>query len=66
MRRGHPAEGGVFKPTVTSSRESTDSPGIDGTEAQNPQQSRAEKSTPEPGRRRRQQCGKLLDALWDE
>ncbi|KAJ1152269.1 hypothetical protein NDU88_005045 [Pleurodeles waltl] len=62
----HPAEGGVSKPTATLSRESTDSPGIDGTDAQNQQQSRAEETTQEPGRRRRQQHDNLFDTRWDE
>ncbi|KAJ1100004.1 hypothetical protein NDU88_005094 [Pleurodeles waltl] len=62
----NPAEGGVFKPTTTSSRECTDSSGIDGINVQNQQWSRAEETTPGPGRQRRQQPDNLFYALWDE
>ncbi|KAJ1116703.1 hypothetical protein NDU88_004909 [Pleurodeles waltl] len=62
----HPAEGGVFKPTATSSGETTDSTGIDDIDAPKPQQSREEETMLEPVRQRRQQCEDLSDARWDE
>ncbi|KAJ1117203.1 hypothetical protein NDU88_005403 [Pleurodeles waltl] len=60
------AEGGVFKPTTTSSSESTGSPGIDGTVGRTPRRSGAEEKMPEPERRQWQQPNNLPNALGDE
>ncbi|KAJ1168648.1 hypothetical protein NDU88_000566 [Pleurodeles waltl] len=65
-KEAHPAEGGIFKPTATVSEQSSDSPGIAEALRREPQWSRAEETTLEPGRQRRQQRKDLSDARWDE